>query len=416
MIRHGFLLSFLLLKCCSPADIGREELLKNSINELSQLMYNGLASERAEDNFVFSPLSLHQALSTLYLGASDNSDTAEELLTLLSGLAAKATLKENYERLTKFYRKQPSIKVGNAVWLKKSLSLKKDYVKLVNKTLGATTESVDFTNQTTTKHINQWVSDKTNGLIPSLVDSLDPQTAIFIANALYFKDKWLYPFQEKHLNGSPLDDIEFNLEPSSGLGKEKIKVPMMLSKSEDIGFGTIGTEAIDVVAEVVNIPYISGHFRMKIIVPGNQTQKPLKTLEEIMRTDNVFSMKFKNEWPENVRVIMPKFKISSEMEISGFLKNKGISKIFEGAELSNMLDGQSPAALAVSQILQKSVITVDKEGTEGASATGVGIVLLSGSFGRRVEITLDRPFIFVVEDTRNNIPILVGRVKNPTAK
>merc|ERR1712066_746782 len=248
---------------------------------------------------------------------------------------------------------------------------------------------------------NQWVSDKTNGLIPSLVDSLDPQTAIFIANALYFKDKWLYPFQEKHLNGSPLDDIEFNLEPSSGLGKEKIKVPMMLSKSEDIGFGTIGTEAIDVVAEVVNIPYISGHFRMKVIVPGNQTQKPLKTLEEIMITDNVFSMKFKN---------------SSEMEISGFLKNKGISKIFEGAELSNMLDGQSPAALAVSQILQKSVITVDKEGTEGASATGVGIVLLSGSFGRRVEITLDRPFIFVVEDTRNNIPILVGRVKNPTAK
>ena len=82
-----------------------------------------------------------------------------------------------------------------------------------------------------------------------------------------------------------------------------------------------------------------------------------------------------------------------------------------GAELSNMLE--EDAGLAVSKILQKSVITVDKEGTEGASATGVGLVLLSGSFGRRVEIDLDRPFIFVVEDRKDNIPILVGRVKNP---
>ena len=67
----------------------------------------------------------------------------------------------------------------------------------------------------------------------------------------------------------------------------------------------------------------------------------------------------------------------------------------------------------MSKVLQKSVITVDKEGTEGASATGIGLVLLSGSFGERIEINLDRPFIFVVEQVKDNIPILVGRVKNP---
>lgn len=76
-----------------------------------------------------------------------------------------------------------------------------------------------------------------------------------------------------------------------------------------------------------------------------------------------------------------------------------------------MLDTNQP--LAVSRIIQKSVISVDKEGTEGASATGVQLVLLSGSFGKHVEVTLDRPFIFLVEDISHNIPILVGRVKNP---
>lgn len=82
-----------------------------------------------------------------------------------------------------------------------------------------------------------------------------------------------------------------------------------------------------------------------------------------------------------------------------------------GAELDAMLETELP--LAVSKIIQKSVITVDKEGTEGASATGVQLVLLSGSFGKHVEINLDRPFIFLVEDISQNIPLLVGRVSNP---
>ena len=223
--------------------------------------------------------SLHQALSILYLGATDNSETDEELRDLLGGIASKTVLQENYERLSKFYQKQPSIKVGNSVWVKESFQLKKDFIKSVNKTLRATTENVDFTDGATMNHINQWVHDKTNGLIPTIIDSLDPQTALFIANALYFKDKWLYPFQEMHLNGQPLDDIYFNLE---GNETEQIKVPMMLSKSEDIGFGTIGNEIYETLAEVIHIPYISGKFRMKIIVPDNKTERPLETLENFM--------------------------------------------------------------------------------------------------------------------------------------
>ena len=139
-------------------------------------------------------------------------------------------------------------------------------------------------------------------------------------------------------------------------------------------------------------------------------------------------MEFENEYPESVRVIMPKFKIHSEMEATDLLRKTGLTQIFKGkqkcsdltlsdwsadAELDSLLDEDTPAGLAVSKVLQKSVITVDKEGTEGASATGIGLVLLSGSFGERIEINLDRPFIFVVEQVKDNIPILVGRVKNP---
>ena len=69
--------------------------------------------------------------------------------------------------------------------------------------------------------------------------------------------------------------------------------------------------------------------------------------------------------------------------------------------------------LAVSKIIQESVVKVDKDGTEGAAASGVELVLLSGSFGENVDITVDKPFIFMIEDTVNQIPVLVGRVNNP---
>jgi len=410
-------LPFLLLLSLSPGQVRsnlESEPFKVSLNELTQRMYNFLASEGKEENFVFSPLSLHQALTTLYFGATTNSKTEQELRTLLSGVASRNSLESYYESLTSTFRNQSSIKIGNSIWLQQSLTFKKKFVKDIEKILGSNTETVDFTNETTVDYINKWVHERTNGLIPSIVESLDPQTGLFIANALYFRGKWLYPFQETHLNGDPLTDTLFNLEDGNGT---KISVPMMLSKSEDIGYGKISK--FGVLAEVLHIPYISEQYRMKIIIPANKTQMPLNALEDFMTRneenteDNIFSMEFENEYPESVRVIMPKFKIHSEMEATDLLRKTGLTQIFKDAELDSLLDEDTPAGLAVSKVLQKSVITVDKEGTEGASATGIGLVLLSGSFGERIEINLDRPFIFVVEQVKDNIPILVGRVKNP---
>ena len=215
----------------------------------------------------------------LYFAATDNSETESELQTLLSGLTSKQKLGDYYAKITKFFHRRAPIKVGNSVWLQDNLRLKSNFSSYIDTILGATAENVDFTDSSTTNHINQWVKQKTAGLIPSIVESFDPDTAIFIANALHFKDKWLYPFQETRLNGDSLDDIDFTLDDGTIIG-----VPMMLTKNEDIEFGTIG-EGVTL-AQVVHIPYISGRFRMKIIFPENTTEQPLQNLEEMMVTRN----------------------------------------------------------------------------------------------------------------------------------
>ena len=63
---------------------------------------------------------------------------------------------------------------------------------------------------------------------------------------------------------------------------------------------------------------------------------------------------------------------------------------------------------------QPHISQVRKEGREGAAATGEEIALFSAAFGEQKDIVVDRPFIFVVQDTKNKIPVLVGKITDPT--
>ena len=57
---------------------------------------------------------------------------------------------------------------------------------------------------------------------------------------------------------------------------------------------------------------------------------------------------------------------------------------------------------------------VTKEGTEGSAATGIEISLFSADAGIQKDVVLNRPFIFVVQDRENKIPVLVGKITDPS--
>ena len=94
------------------------------------------------------------------------------------------------------------------------------------------------------------------------------------------------------------------------------------------------------------------------------------------------------------------------------MQSLGAKDVFtSGAELDKIIGG---GPVSVGKVIHEAVVEVTKEGTEGAAATGVEIVLFSASFGEEKNIVLDRPFIFIVQDRLNNIPVLVVRVNNPS--
>merc|ERR1712014_326292 len=174
-------------------------------------------------------------------------------------------------------------------------------------------------------------------------------TSLFIANALYFNEKWEIPFLSKDtVTGEKLREV---------------------FRTSDNRF--------------VNAPFIE---------QKSSREEP-------------------DEFIEDVFLKMPTFKIKTDMDAAEPLRKLGVRRVFnQDAEL----EGISSAPISVSRIKHTSLVEVTKEGTEGAAATGVEIALFSAAFGEQKDIVVDRPFIFIVQDKKNHIPVLVGKITDPT--
>merc|ERR1711868_239535 len=240
--------------------------------------------------------------------------------------------------------------------------------------MNAEISSLDFNKITAPEEVNQWVSETTNGKINKIVNEFPDNALMFLANTIYFKDSWLYSFED-----------------------EKFELP------EDSGS-----------FEAIKIPYDSEMFDLKIILPTNE----LRLLEDFtnltfVRDSDEYNLfretggKFSGE----VNLKMPPFKVKSKVNAKEIFQQLNVYQLFtETAELDLITDD---TPIGISGISHESIIEVTVNGTEGAAATGVEIVFFSASPKGEKEVVVDRPFIFVLEDKIDKIPLLVGRVVDP---
>ena len=403
--------------------------VSRAMSEFSQAIYLDLA-EANQGNFVFSPLSLHSALTMLYLGTTTGSQTEHQLKLALGGLQNKEHIKAGFKKIIDTYKPELNFLYGNNFWVQEGIEIKESFKKMIKTNLNSGIDSINFSSPNSTDVVNDWVSNMTNGKIDKLVESFSGNTALFLANALYFKEDWKVPFE----------DTTFTEEPLFGeflTGKGKVDVPMIqqILTTPEVTFGQIKVYGSEVV-NVVSIPYKNDLFEMQIFTPEPSSSKSgfeqLSLLEYKMNEtqtrdvtseqDSYFNLFSHTRNTTQYDVIydevflkMPTFQVSSELDVVEPLRKLGAERVFTtGAELGELASGSAP--FSVSKITHKAVVEVTKTGTEGAAATGAEIVLLSASFSERKDVIVDRPFIFVVQDKRNNIPVLVGRVMDPSIK
>lgn len=360
------------------------------------------AIRREPGNLFYSPYSISIALAMTYAGA--RGDTERQMADVLHFTLPQSRLHAAFNALdqalasrgegAKGKDKQPfRLRVANSLWGQAGYKFLPDFLDTLAQNYGAGLRLVDFhkSPDAARQTINDWVSDQTEGKIRDLIPqgAIDTLTRLVLANAIYFNAAWMYPFEEDATQDGP-----FYL-----LDGSQVTVPMMRQSKHLRYFAGGGVQAVE-------LPYDGGEVSMVLFVPDRGT---FAAFEETLTADVVANILAKME-TTNVNLIMPKFTYDVTLSLADALKTMGMADAFDpNADFSGM-DGTRN--LAVTDVFHKAFVAVDEAGTEAAAATAVVIGLTSMPLSP-VDMTVDRPFVFLIRDIQTGAVLFVGRVLNP---
>uniref|UniRef100_A0A8D2NK09 Serpin B6 n=1 Tax=Zosterops lateralis melanops TaxID=1220523 RepID=A0A8D2NK09_ZOSLA len=110
-----------------------------------------------------------------------------------------------------------------------------------------------------------------------------------------------------------------------------------------------------------------------------------------------------------VMLCLPRFKLEEDYDLKPFLRSMGMSDAFDlgKADFSGISSGKE---LVLSEVVHKSFVEVNEEGTEAAAATGV---VANCCAMRVVEFTADHPFLFFIRHNKTGSILFCGRFCSP---
>lgn len=252
--------------------------------------------------------------------------------------------------------------------------------------------------------VNKWAEKETNGLVKNLLPdgSVDGDTRLVLANALYFKGSWDFIFDKSQTRSA-----EFHL-----LDGTSVQVPFMTNMFEQFVSCQKGFKVLQLPYRQANYS-IERNLSMYIYLPDRKDG--LAELIEKMSDSNSTGFFDRNLPRQRVQMrefMIPKFKFSFEFEASRVFKDDvGINLPFdkEQADLSEMVNEK--IQLFVSGVHHKCTVEVDEVGTEAAASTG--IVVMLQCLRRPVDFVADHPFVFTIRDNVNGVVLFMGHVLNP---
>lgn len=357
-----------------------------SINHLGYEVMAELQRIEPNDNVLVSPLSLSMALSMLQNGATGA--TKDEIVSLIGN---DPSINENNTQLLAYLNGKDSealsLSIANSYWMRHDLTPNQTFVDTLEKYYDAGYHTVDFMKADTVPTMNQWVEDKTKGMLKNTFDGFDRDTLSVLVNTVYFKGGWSDTFPE-----ALTKQQDFHVSDGS------IKVPMM-TQQHHLRYNQGSDE------QTVILPYKNG-MSFVILLPDGSVNEWLENhtaedMNAIMAGDDLNN--------QAVRLSLPKFEYETKMDLKTLLMALGMEKAFipEQAEFTEIIEENQP--VWVDKIFQKTRIILDEEGTEAAAVTVVEMKTTSAEAPEEaIVMVCDRPFIFAIIEDQTDLPLFMG--------
>ncbi|XP_068910461.1 serine protease inhibitor 3/4-like isoform X2 [Tenebrio molitor] len=381
----------LTLALATAEEVALQEFTTGN-NLFTAALYKEVLKEN-QGNFLVSPFSIETVLALTHSGAKD--ETAYEIragLRLPNSTekteAVYATLLPTLKGNDKY-----ALHTANKIYVKDGYPLKEDFKNKASTVFQSGIENIEFTQKVDAANtINSWVGKQTNNKIQNLIDPniLGPDTRIILINALYFKGKWVYPFESD-------STIKRDFYKTA---KDVVQVDMMHNTDVYNYY-----ESPELKAKFLEMPYEGDDLSMVIVLPNEK--EGLAALES--QIENVFAAPRFTQ--ERVSVSLPKFTVENKIQLKKILQNLGINKAFsDEADLSGLAGKKGD--LAISDVIQKAFINVTETGTEAAAATAASVVVtlsLPPQYKNIQKFNADHPFLFYLKLKTNNLVLFLGK-------
>ncbi len=345
------------------------------------------------ENVLVSPLSTLLALSMTANGAQGK--TLSEMEKALGNNVGK--LNEFAYLYLKTLDKDDSLKLADSVWFKvdPAFSVKKNFLQMNADYYNADMYAENFDLQTT-KKINSWVNEKTDSMIPSILDeSKAPEGIMYLINALSFDAEWETPYEDYSVK-----DGEFTVNAD-----EKKTVPFL---------NGIDHEYIEDANAVGFIKYYKGRrYAFAAILPNDG----IGVNDYLASLDGAHLKEMVDKSDKNAVVLtsMPKLKVEYSEDLAlKVLPQMGIAQAFDvnNADFGKLgtYEGEN---IYIDTVIHKTHLVLDENGTKAGAATAVGLTYGAALVNTK-EVNLNRPFIYMIIDCDANIPLFIGVMNDPS--
>lgn len=346
------------------------------------------------ENTLLSPVSVSLALGMTANGSDGSTLTQFKKLLAGNKFTVDQLNKFNYSMSSILQNdKQNKIRIANSIWYRdeKGLVVNPSFLQKNADFYKSAVYKSDFNSGRTVKDINNWVKKNTDGMIDNMVDTINPDTIMYLFNTVLFNAEW----QNTYKSNDVFDEI---FEKSKD---DKKGVPFMHSQEKYLKSKN---------AEGFIKPYKGNKYSFVGILPVENTplSEYIKTLDGKALSDFINSYN-----DEYAQISLPKFKYDYSISLVEPLKSLGFTDGFipSKANFKNMASSNK-GNIYISNILHKTYIQVDEKGTKAGAATKVEMETGS-AMQQQKRITFDRPFMFVIIENETKLPLFIGTVLDP---
>ncbi|MBD5147411.1 MAG: serpin family protein [Oscillibacter sp.] len=364
-------------------------------SDFTQRSMAQLLSGGEGENRVCSPVNLYMALAMLAETTGGNS--REQILQLV-GYEDMESLRAVAGRVFHGIYQDNGLKSvipANSLWLNENVH----FVQSTMDTLAQEYYASSYRGEMGSAGLNQalqdWINDQTSELLAEQAEglSLEPETILALVSTLYFKARWFDEFSPENtapdVFHAPSGDVtaDFMRQAQSGgyyWGEHFSAITKSFIEYDSMWF-ILPDEGVDVEA--------------------------LLTDPEV--ADMLHGREWKNSKYVDINLSMPKFDVSSDLDLTESLKALGITDVFDPS-LSDFSPMTKDAdEIYLSQARHAARVLVDEEGCQAAAYNIMADVGMGGPPDEEVDFVLDRPFLFVITSDVGSLPLFAGIVNQP---